>query len=238
MDLEWNVLDAERGIWWREYEFTRGALATTVVLRGVDGLIVLSPSVNTPEHVFVVLERLGQVTALVATNSHHHLGQREWRARFPAATTYGPPRALTVLGKKLQKSAGAIDGAIDVRPLDELSLPAWIHWEDPPGFKTGETLLRMTTANGNVWFVGDLVANIQRLPKPPLRWLFQLTRSAPGLKLFRMATWLFVADKRAVRSWFLAQLDAHPPSALIPAHGPPVLGPDVAARTRVEVARL
>lgn len=229
-DPEWNVLDPERGIWWREYEFTRGALATTLVLRGLDGLIIVSPSVGTSEEAFAALERLGPVRALVATNSHHHLGQREWRARFPAAETYGPPRALSVLGKKL-------DG-IHVRSLEELSLPSWIHWEDAPGFKTGETFLRMATTGGSVWFVGDLIANIQRLPRPPLRWLFQLTRSAPGLKLFRMATWLFVADKRAVRSWFLAQLEAHPPSALIPAHGPPVLGPDLPERTRAEVSRL
>lgn len=227
---EWNALDARRGIWWREYEFTRGARATTVVLRGDDGLVVVSPSVNTPDAAFAELSAHGPVRALIATNSHHHMGQREWRARFPGATSYAPPRVVSVLGKKLP--------GVDVRPLTELAWPGHVRWEDAPGFKTGETFLRIATDRGAVWFVGDLLANIQHLPPRPMRWLFQWTNSAPGLKLFRLATWLFVADKREVRTWLLARLEVDPPVVLIPAHGPPADGPDLAARVRAEVSRL
>lgn len=227
---EWNKLAVGREIWWREYEFTRGATATTLAIRVDDGVVVVSPSVKTPEAAFTEITALGPVRALIATNALHHFGQREWRERFPEAETFGPPRALAVLGKKLP--------GIPVRPLNELALPAWIHWEDAPGFKTGETFLRISSGTEHVWFVGDLIANIQSLPPIPLRWLFQITNSAPGLRLFRLATWVFVSDKKAVRAWLEAQFDAFPPAALIPAHGPPISDPDLPARVRVQLARM
>ncbi|WP_263451539.1 hypothetical protein [Hyalangium gracile] len=41
MDLRgWNVIDEERAVLWREYQFNKGAYATTLVFRGTDGLVV------------------------------------------------------------------------------------------------------------------------------------------------------------------------------------------------------
>src|SRR5687768_8082592 len=44
MQIEgWNVIDEGATVLWREYSFTKGATATTLVFRGVDGLVVVSP---------------------------------------------------------------------------------------------------------------------------------------------------------------------------------------------------
>ena len=44
MDLRgWNVIDSERAVLWREYNFSKTATATTMVFRGADGLVVVSP---------------------------------------------------------------------------------------------------------------------------------------------------------------------------------------------------
>src|SRR4051812_29530411 len=125
----WNVIDADAGVLWREYCFSGKALATTLVFRGTDGgLVVVSPGsgLSTPE--YDALREFGEVRALIANNTLHHLGQRAWREHFKDAKSYAPPRAVEVLGKK---AAG-----IPFQPLTELPLPAHVRWEDPPGFKT------------------------------------------------------------------------------------------------------
>lgn len=215
---------------WREYAFTKGARATTMVFKGKDGLVVLSPAAGMDDRGFDMLGDLGPVRALVATNTHHHMGQASWRARFPDAVTYAPSGAIAVLGKKLP--------GVPVRPLTELSLPEHVRYQEAPGFKSGETLLSVDTKRGPVLFTGDLLTNIARLPPPPLRWLFTMTDSAPGFRLFKPATWLFVKDKRAVREFVLAQLAAVPPAIVVPAHGLPVDAVDVAAQARRQIERL
>lgn len=226
----WNVLDEERGVWWREYEFAPGAWATTLAFRGEGGVVVLSPAPELDARSFDAIEALGPVTALVATNGQHHMGQRAWRARFPDAASFAPPAALPVLGKKVE--------GVPFRSLAELALPAHVRWRDAPGFREGETLLSIDGARGPIWFTGDLVTNIQRTPGPPLRWLFTLTDSAFGLKLFRLAVWGFVKDRRAMRAFVEAGMSERPPRTIVPAHGPPIEAEDLHARVRHELAKL
>ncbi len=227
----WKVLDGEAGILYREYEFTRGAYATTLVFRGVDGLVVVSPTAGLDARSYDALEEFGKVRALIASNSFHHFGQRAWRARFPEAESYCPPGAVAALRKKV--------AGVPFRPLPELVLPSHVVWEDAPGFKTGETFLSIgSKTRGSIFFAGDLLANIQRTPGPPMSWLFSLTGSAPGFRLFRMAAWVFVKEKKVLREWLLARLDQLPPTIVVPAHGPPVDASDVAEQARAQIRRL
>lgn len=226
----WNILDRDAAILWRQYEFTKGAYATTLVFRGADGLVVVSPAQKLEPRAYDALAEFGPVRALIANNTSHHFGQKEWRERFPEAESYGPPGAVEVLGKKVP--------GVTFRPMSDLVLPAHVHWEDAPGWKTGETLLSVGSARGPVWYAGDLLANIQQLPGPPLRWLFSLTDSAPGFRLFKLATWLLVKDKHVVRDWMLAQIDRFPPAIVVPAHGPPCDAADVAEQARTQLRRL
>ena len=227
----WNVIDGDAGVLWREYRFNGKARATTLVFRGQDGgLVVVSPGPGLAAADYDALREFGEVRALVANNSFHHLGQRPWRERFKDAESYAPPRAVAALDKKVQ--------GVSFRPLTELPLPAHVAWEDPPGFKTGEALLSVGTGRGAVWYSGDLLTNITSLPPPPLRWLFTWTGSAPGFRLFMPCVWFFVKDRRAVRDWALGRLAQAPPAVVVPAHGRPVEGPDVAAQARAQLERL
>lgn len=226
----WNTIDEGGCVLFREYAFTKGAYATTLVFRGADGLVVVSPAAHLDARAYDALAEHGELRALIASNADHYLGQKEWRARFPDAESYAPPGALPSLAKKLP--------GVPFRSLAELELPHHVRWEDAPGFKTGETILSVDTERGPVWFTGDVLTNIQRMPGPPLRWLFTLTGSAPGFRLFRLATWAFMRDKRAVREWMLARLDEHPPAIVVPAHGPAYDEADVVERARQELRRL
>jgi hypothetical protein len=226
----WNVLDEDKLVLWREYTFRAGAYATTLVLRGVDGLVVVSPGTGMAARELDVLREHGEVRALIANNHYHHLGQSEWRAHFPQAVSYAPSGALAALAKK---SSG-----FTYRPLSELVLPAHVSCEEPPGYRAGDAFLRIHTGRGTIWFTGDLLTNIQHTPGPPIRWLFTWTGSAPGFRLFKPGVWAFVRDRGSLRAWMLERLASDPPSAVVPAHGPAVEGEEVAARVREQLERL
>jgi glyoxylase-like metal-dependent hydrolase (beta-lactamase superfamily II) len=226
----WNVIDSDAAVLWREYSFSKGAYATMFVFRGTDGLVVVSPGSRMDPRALDALAELGRVRALVANNAFHHMGQKEWRARFPDAESYCPPGAVAALNKKAP--------GVPFRPLTELALPPNARWEDVPGYKTGETILRVDAKRGPVWYTGDLLTNIQRTPGPPLSWLFSLTDSAPGFRLFRLGVWVFIKDKKAVRQWMLNRLEKEPPAIVIPAHGPAVDASDVAEQARVQIRKL
>ena len=85
---------------------------------------------------------------------------------------------------------------------------------------------------------GDLLANLPQLPPGPMGWMFSLTGSAPGYRLFKLATWLLVKDKVTLREWMLSRVDRDPPAMIVPAHGPPFAEGDVAAQTRTQLQRL
>lgn len=226
----WTVLDERAGVLTYDYPFSGGALATAITFKGPEGLVVVSPPSGLDARDYDALRELGEVRALVANNAYHHMGQAGFRARFRDAESYAPEAALSRLGKKAQ--------GVAFRSLSSLTLPPHVRCEAMPGFSTGETLLRITTARGALWYAGDLLANMTSLPKPPVRWLFQLTDSAPGLKLFRMAVWMMVKDKAAVREFVRARLDEEPPALVVPAHGVPFDTGDVAAAMRAQIARL
>lgn len=225
-----HVIDDEAFVLFGEYAFTKGASATTLVFRGVDGLVVVSPGTGVAPRALDALAEHGEVRALVANNTHHHLGQRAWRDRFPDAVSYAPGAALARLRKKAP--------TIAFRPLSELALPPHVRCEELAGFKGGDAFFSIRTQRGSVWFTGDLLTNIQKLPPPPVRWLFSWTDSAPGLRLFRPAVWLLVGDNKTVRATMLERLSSDPPAVIVPSHGPAFSEGDVAAAARVQIERL
>lgn len=231
MQLEgFHFIDEKAGVLWREYGFTKNATATMLVFRGVDGLAVISPAAGLDARAFDALREIGDVRALIANNTFHHMGQAAWRARFPDAVSYCPPNAVKALEKKVK--------GVTFQPLNALKLPDNVRWEDPPGFKTGEAILSVDTGKGSVWYSGDLLTNIQTVPGPPIRWLFTWTDSAPGFRLFKPATWMLVNDKKALRAWALNRIASDPPAVVVPAHGPPVDSGDVAAMAKAQLERL
>lgn len=227
----WNVIDADAGVLWREYLFRGSARATMLVFRGADGgLVVVSPGVGLGDRDYDELREHGEVRALIANNPFHNMGQKPWRERFKDAQSYAPPGAVQALNKRVP--------GVNFRSLDELPLPAHVRWDDPPGFKTGEAILSIGTKRGSVLYTGDLLTNITKLPPPPVRWLFTWSGSAPGFRLFRPATWFFVKDRKALKEWSLRRIAEDPPAIVVPAHGRPVEGPDVAEQAKAQLQKL
>jgi hypothetical protein len=231
MDLRgWHVIDADAGVLWREYQFSKSGKATTFVFRGADGLVVVSPACGLGAAELDVLRDFGNVRALVSNNVLHNLGQRSWRAHFEDAMSYAPSGAIKTLEKKTS--------GLGFRSLAELPLPAGVRCDDPPGFRSGETIVSVATSKGSAWFTGDLLTNIPKLPKPPLKWLFTLTDSAPGLKLFRVGVPILIKDKRAVRGWAMERLAEDPPAVIVPAHGPAIETAGLGELAKAQIERL
>lgn len=229
----WNVLERDGAILWRQYSFGP-ALATTMVFRGAgDGLIAVSPGSRIEESALDELAEFGKVVALVASNGYHWMGQPQWRKRFPEARTFAPAQGIKRLSKKMPDAR--------VEPLEALAplLGDRATVADAPGFKVGNAFATVRGQSGTYWYPSDLLSNIPKLP-PNLvvRTLLSMTDSAPGYRLFRPSVWLQVKDKPALRAWAEGELAKSAPVTVVPAHGPPVTGPDVVASTRALLARL
>jgi hypothetical protein len=227
----WKVLDRDASLLYREYKFG-GGVATTLVFRGKDdGLVVMSPASGLDAPAFEELKEFGQVTALVANNDLHWLGQATWRQHFPAARSFAPNAAILRLTKKSKVTFEPLESA---GPL--LSEGATLR--EPTGLK-GNVFALIRAKSGTYWYASDVLANIPELPPGFIfRTLMSMTDSAPGYKLFRPSVWLQVKDKKGLRAWFDKELADLPPTTMIPAHGPPVQMPDLIAATRALVAKL
>src|SRR5690606_40211598 len=99
------------------------------------------------------------------------------------------------------------------------------------GDKVGDLLMRIRTDRGVLLFVSDYIANIPQLPKSGVpRALFKLSRSAPGLKIFNLFVWAFVADRKRAKASVIRAIEEQPPSVLVPAHGDVLADPDLSGK--------
>jgi hypothetical protein len=209
----WKPLSADPWTAICEYSFGPGsAAALAVSVNG--GVLVASPPCNVDEEVFGALAAQGPVRALVATNAFHTLGLAPWKARFPEATVFAPQQSLQRVAK--------VSGVAGIQPLGEAAAMTGerVTLVDLPYFRTGEALIKVSTAEGLIWYVTDIILNLPRLPAHPLfNVLFRLSDSAPGLRLNRIAPLFMVRDRPALRQWLANEAGREKPRWLVPAHG-------------------
>ena len=211
----WTILDRDAGVLSYAYTYGGGSANAFVARYGGDKLLVLSPPCKLPEAAFKELEEFGTVESVVATNGFHHLGQAEWKQRFPEATFYASPAAVKRIKKK-NPAAG------EFVPLSQLvqRLAGDVGVIEAPADKCGETWAYAKTASGYAWYASDTLANIPRLPKAlPVKLLMKWTKSAPGYRVFSLALKFMASDKPRLLRAMQDALRARPPTIVVPAHG-------------------
>lgn len=224
----WTILDRDAQIWCYEYRFSQSGTANCFVAGLPAGkLLVLSPARNLPAAAFSDLDAMGEVSAVVATNGFHHLGVASWRERYPQARFFSPSLSQDRIRKK-NPGAGTLEPLGDLLPL----LGDAVILREAPGTRCGETWAIVRVQGGHAWFVSDVLANLSALPDNLLlKLLFRWTRSAPGYRVFHLGLKFIVRDKKLVLRRLLDDLEAFPPSIVVPAHGNPLVHARVAAET-------
>ena len=214
----WTVVDATLPVLVYEYTFAPGAHSNTLAVGGPEGLVVFSAPSRPKDEAFAELETHGKVRALVAPNAFHHLGLPAWKARYPDASVFAPAQSVARVEKKTK-----IQG---IRPISEAAAlvgPA-VTLTDMPFYRTGEVLVRITTATDLIWYLTDLVLNMPELPKPfPIHQLFKWTKSGPGLRPNGVGPVFMVKDRPALYRWMREEIRKAPPTMLLPCHGPKVV---------------
>lgn len=210
----WEKIDAAGTALALKYSFGPGTVNTLVVKLDDGSLLAISPAAGLDGAVLDELSQHGEVKALLAPNGCHHLGQKAWRARWPNAISYAPDASIARLGQKCP----------DV-PFESMSklqalLGEKVQLIVPPDMKTPDLLARVQTAEGNVWFLGDLVSNTSKDDLAfPLNIVLGIVGAGPGLRFNKMPAMIYLKDKVAWRAWVRAQLLAAPPAVVVPAHG-------------------
>jgi hypothetical protein len=211
----WTTLAEQPLVLVREYAFGPGRATAMAALLPGNQWLLMSPPNNLGADEARAFQAHGPVVALVENNGSHHLGLGPCRAHFPEAITYAAPRAAARIRKK-GKDYGQLEPIAKLTPLlgDQVTVL------EAEGDKIGDVVVFVRTERGSVFYAGDFIANIQRLPRNLLfRLVFTLTDSAPGLKVFNMFFRFFVADPKAARRFLVRALKEHAPTMLVPAHG-------------------
>lgn len=166
------------------------------------------------------------MSALIAPNAYHYLGQRAWRLHFPGATSYAPSGALARLSRKSPD--------VPYRLASDLieTIQPRVGFLVPEGMKSPDMLIRISVAGSTVWWMGDLVTNTA---VDDQNWLLRiiapLAGSGLGYRRNSKPGLVYVRDAKAWLHSITNALDAEPPSIVVPAHGSPVIE-DTARRTR------
>ena len=211
----WAILDRDAGVLAYTYSFGAGSANAFVARYDDDKLLVLSPLCGLSEGAFADLDDFGTVESVIANNGFHHLGQAEWKNRYPSASFYASPAAARRIKKKNPKAG-------DFAPLSQLAqkIGGDVGIIIAPADKCGETWAYAKTAKGYVWYASDTLANMPRLPKAlPVKLLMKLTRSAPGYSVFGLALKFIASDKRGLLRAMQEALRARPVTIMVPAHG-------------------
>lgn len=229
----WTIIDREARVLALNYHFAAEATSISFVAPMADGrLMVVSPSKTLDEAVATELADFGEVGALVANNGFHYLGQKAWRARFPEARCFAPSDAMARIAKKSRHPL-AFEPLAELAPL----LGDGVGFREVPDSKCGESWFWARLSKGEAgerfaWYMSDVLANMANVPgNLIIRTLFKLTGSAPGYRVFKLALKLIVRDAKAALRLLLADVEAHPPGVVVPAHGDILTGGDVAGRT-------
>lgn len=223
---QWQPLASDGSVLWLKYSFGFG-LANTFAARLDDGTwLVVSPAVGLPEPVLEDLAARGTVSALVAPNAFHHMGQAAWRKRFPDAVSYAAQGALPRLAKKSQ--------GVPYRAIGELQqrVGSRIAFVEPKGMKAPDLLVRVGGPVGNAWFGGDLISNTAAEDMSLLARIgFTLMGGGTGYRFNAVPSMVYLRDKAAWKADVRAHMAEQPPTSVLPAHGEPVTA-DAAALTQ------
>jgi hypothetical protein len=194
---EWKVLSHEPlqkladNLWW-----VRGALPgmslkrVMTVGRLPDGDLVIHNGIALEEATMREIEAWGRPRYLIVPNGAHRLDAPAYKQRYPALSV------LTPRGSRARvQQVVAVDGSYEDFPASET-----IWFQTLAGVAEAEGAMFVRSADGVTVVLNDAVFNMD-VKRDPLGFLFTtLLGSAPGPRVSRLAKWVFVKDRKALRA--------------------------------------
>lgn len=210
--MTWNPVGNDTGVYDLEYEAQDYGRTSCVAIKTPRGLLVLSPSVNTPRPDFEWIKAHGGLAGLVAPHGGHTLGFKEWLEEFPNTPVYAAPGSIA----RLKEIAH-----VDARPISEISnLDASIHWSIPKASKNDSLLLEVLRGDRPVVYINEIIADLEKDPGKGFisKTIFKLMGLHKGLSINRAYLRIYVKNKKLLRDETLDLLKSDP--HVILAHGP------------------
>jgi hypothetical protein len=194
---EWKVLAHEplqklsENLWW-----VRGALPgmslkrVMTVARLPDDELVIHNGIALEEAAMREIEAWGRPRYLIVPNGGHRLDAPAYKQRYPELSV------LTPRGSRARvEQVVAVDGSYEDFPASDS-----IWFQTLAGVADAEGAMFVRSADGVTVVLNDAVFNMDR-KRDPLGFLFTtLLGSAPGPRVSRLAKWVIVKDRKALRA--------------------------------------
>ncbi len=194
---DWNVLPhgpiekLADNIWRVEGTLPNMTLRRVMVLvKLADGRLLIHNGIALDETSMKEIEAWGTPAILVVPNRGHRLDAPAYKKRFPALQVLAPSGARTHVEEVLP-----VDATCETFPED-----GTIRFEAIAGVGNSETAMWIRSGDGISLVLNDIVFNMDK-KKDFLGWFFTTVMgSAPGPRVSRLAKFIFVKDKRALRA--------------------------------------
>lgn len=235
MTAHWTTLDAELGLYCADYAFSKTTIKTLVVRLSDGKLLVAGPGIAVSAEAFAELDSLGEVAAIVTPGPYHHLGFPEWKARYPGARLFaGAEGCKRIPGQHKGVELG-LEELSALQPL----LPDHVSVDEVSCMKKPDLhLVVRDGSGGSTWFSNEVLTNEPAWPSAlPLKLVFQLSGSHPGLNINGFTRMFFGGAKKPIRAFYDAELDKTNPTRLVPSHGAVLEAADLTEQLRAVFAK-
>lgn len=218
-----NWIEVIPGLHRTDYSTSTKLHSNAALISLGDGkLAVVSPPQGADDALFAETDKLGKVVALIAPNSGHDLGQAAWQARYPQASVHAPEVTAKAIAKAKPKLK-------PFEPMAALATPSNVQFVDLPGTSSGAVAVVVEGGGKRAIVVDDCLSNSPKLVGPaPVRFVFWLTGSGPGLARNKVWWSVFCKDKKGYAKALLEAWDRGVIDVVLPLHGDEIRGEPIA----------
>jgi hypothetical protein len=226
---EWQTVSGG-GIHVSKYDFGGNPINTIAVELGDGRLLVIGPGPTTTDAAFAELDALGEVVGIASPGAFHHVGMPKWRTRYPKATLYATVSGVKRIPKQHKKESLSLEPSSALAAI----VPDHITIAETPGTKHAD-LHVVIRGDGDrcVWVTNEVIHNFAAYPESfVFRMMFKMFGVGPGLGINTLAMKAIGGNRKVLGEFFRGQLDASPPTCLVPSHGNVLTAPDLSAQLR------
>lgn len=196
---DWKVLEhgpiqrLAENLWWVQGAIPGMSLKRVMVIARLgDGRLVIHNGIALRAEAMEEIERWGTPAFLIVPNGAHRLDAPAFKKRYPELRVLCPRGA-----RKKVEEVVHVDGTYEDFPAD-----SGVRFETLRGVADFEGAMIVRSADGESLVLNDAMFNMDR-KRDPLGFFFTtVLGSAPGPRVSRLAKWLLIKDKKALRGEF------------------------------------